>query len=102
MKTENKPTLSLFQCENLRIGQRGIYQGSEPFAQRCKKLGVSAWIEKRATQITQADKNLRTFINIPVGYDLVYGITYRGADFDCGDMPRDLGKVVKGIEIATA
>lgn len=38
--------------------------------------------------------------SLKVGERLQYGVTYKGQDFICGSMPRDLGAFVTGIEIA--
>lgn len=97
MKT---PTLT--QSENLKIGQRGPYivKPGSVCDRRCKNLGIVTWVEKRRAPVTEADRNLRQFIDIPTGYNLVYGITYKGQDFDCGDMPRDISAVTRGVEFA--
>ena len=93
------PTLT--QSESLKIGERGPFiSASEVFNIRIKKLGIVCWVEKRRKAPSGADKILREFIDIPTDYELIYGITYKGRDFDCGDFPRDLGKVIKGIEFA--
>ena len=87
---------------DMKIGQRGEYHVAPGISKRrCEKLGILCWYEKRKTEITSQDKALRQFIDIPVGYEAVYGITYKGKDYDCGSMPRDLGTVIKGIEIGT-
>jgi len=91
---------TLTQSESLKVGARGEYKGGPEFTARCEAIGVSLWVEKRPAKPDAFTRNLRTFVSLSGDYKLVYGISFRGADYDCGDMPRDLGKVVRGIEIA--
>lgn len=96
--------LTLTQAEGLRIGQRGQYLPSNTsgiFAARLMKHCITCWIDKRRKTPSESDKALREFIDLPYGYELIYGITYKGVDYDCGDIPRDLGRVVQGIDIAS-
>jgi hypothetical protein len=67
---------------------------------RAKKLGVSCWKEKRTHEPDEAERNLMTFIDVNVCERYYYGITYKGKDYICGDLPRDIGTVLLGIEIA--
>jgi hypothetical protein len=99
---DNKETKwTLTQSENLKIGERGVYVFRGPNSKtRAERLGVTCWVQKTKTPITDSDKTLREFIDIPVGYKLEYGINYKGKEFVCGDCPRDLGSVIFGIEIA--
>lgn len=93
--------VTLTQSEELKVGQRGQYQFQDSkLAAASASAGITAWIEKRKSDITADDRNLRQFVDISVGYKLVYGITFEGKDYDCGDMPRDLGRVIRGIRIA--
>lgn len=94
------PTLT--QSEQLKIGERGIYvpKSGGKLEARCIALGIICWLDKRAPEPeTESDRALRAFIDLGERYELVYGITYAGKDYDCGDMPRDIGGVVKGIAI---
>jgi hypothetical protein len=106
MKTETNPNAArdtghtLTQSENLKVGARGDYKSGPEFTARCEAIGVSLWVEKRPAKPDAFTRNLRTFVSLPGDYKLVYGISFQGADYDCGDMPRDLGKVLRGIEIA--
>jgi hypothetical protein len=96
--------VTLTQSEELKIGERGVFtpQVGCKFAANCEFLNITCWVEKRKKAPTPSDNALREFIEFPTGYELVYGITYQGTDHDCGDMPRDLSKVVNGILIARA
>jgi hypothetical protein len=67
---------------------------------RAEKLGVKCWKEKRTHEPDEAERNLRMFIDINVCERYYYGITYKGKDYICGDLPRDIGTVLLGIEIA--
>jgi hypothetical protein len=97
----NETRLSLTQSENLKIGERGVYVFRGPKTKsRAERLGITCWVQKTKAPITDSDKALREFIDIPVGYKLEYGINYKGREFVCGDCPRDLGSVIIGIEIA--
>lgn len=97
-----QPVKTLTQSESLRIGERGEFIGGPSFTERCNAVGVKCWVEKKKYRTDDCLRNLRTFISLPGDYKLVYGITYEGKDYECGDMPRDLGKVVRGIAIAKA
>lgn len=89
------------QFEKLEIGQRAEYiSDQEWFNQRTASLGIKCWVEKRKKELTESDKALKKFIDLPMGYSLHFGITYNGNDFNCGDVPRDLSYVVRGIGIA--
>lgn len=94
---------TLTQSETLRIGERGRFtpKPGGVVESHCSKLGISLWVEKRKKEPTEFEKNLRTFIAIPMGYELVYGISYKGVDHVCGNAPRDLRGVVNGIAIAS-
>lgn len=95
--------ITLEGMQRAKIGTREKYLLSTKAVCRpiADKLGIKCWVEKRRKEADEFEKNLRTFIDIPTGYITIYGITYKGADFDCGDMPRDLGKVIQGIGIAS-
>ena len=67
---------------------------------RAKKLGVTCWKEKRTHEPDEAERNLRMFIDINVSERYYYGINYKSKDYVCGDLPRDIGTVLLGIEIA--
>lgn len=67
---------------------------------RCKKYGISCWIEKREEEMTEEQKNMSQFIDINFSIHSYYGITYKGNDYICGELPRDLSGIVRGIEIA--
>lgn len=95
--------MTLTQSENLKIGERGVYvpKSNGALERRCCALGIVCWLEKRAPKPMDAsERTLREFVDMGERYELVYGITFEGKDYDCGDMPRDLGGVVKGIAIA--
>lgn len=92
--------MSITQSETLKIGQRGEYIPKGITLSRCEKLNIKCWVEKRKHTPDEFEKNLRTFVDIPVDYRLVYGITWNGKDYDCGDVPRDMGYVIKGVAIA--
>lgn len=93
--------LTITQSESLRTGERGEYAPTtDTLATLIIRLGAKCWVEKRKATITDQDRALRAFIDVPLGYTLTYGITWRGKDYDCGDMPRDIGRVLRGIEIA--
>lgn len=91
---------TLTQSEHLKAGERGEYiSQSEPFNRRIAMLGITCWVSKSRVLPSESDLALRPFISTP-NYRLEYGITFEGKDYGCGDMPRDLGKVVRGIAIA--
>lgn len=114
MKTKSKSNaareagqtkLTITQSEDLRMGERREYTPSNPtgvFAERIAKHGISVWLEKRPKTPDAYERNLRHFIALDFSYELVYGLTYKGKDYDCGSMPRDLGYVVKGIDIGAS
>lgn len=93
--------LTFTQSEQLKIGERGEYIPGPITAERAKRLDIKCWLDKRKAQPSESDKALREFVDLSYGYKLVYGITYKGKDFDCGDMPRDLNRIIQGIDIAT-
>lgn len=93
-----KNRVTIERIEKAKFGTRGEYILDEkskcrPFAE---KLGITCWVEKRRSDVGA----LRGFIDLPTDYRNIYGITYNGKDHDCGDMPRDMGKVILGIAIA--
>lgn len=93
------PTLT--QSETLKTGQRGPFEITKPKpAARAAALGITAWVEKRRAEITAEDRLLSTFVDLPMGYSLMYGIRFEGRDYECGNMPRDIGGVIRGIAIA--
>jgi hypothetical protein len=96
------PTLT--QSETLRVGERGPFIPDpvkfKKLITRAKVVGFTVWVEKRKTEITEADKTLRLFIDLPRGYKIVYGITWKGRDYEAGDSPRDLSVFTRGMTAA--
>lgn len=98
---EERRKANIRNTEYLRIGERVAWMAGVEFSARCQKLGVKLWVEKSRPTTTRDDRTLSGLIADFAPYALVYGIHYKGCDYAVGDMPRDLEKVVKGIEIAT-
>ena len=82
--------LTLTQSEHLRIGERGEYilRHDKPKA-RAVRLGASCWVEKRppTKEQKESDDALRWMIDVGPSYQLVYGFTWKGRDYDAGENP---------------
>jgi hypothetical protein len=98
METE----LTLTQSENLKPGEMGEYFfRSQHQEERRKRLKMRCWVRKVKTNPTESDKRLREFIDLPFGeYVLEYSISYKQHLYICGDCPRDMSNVIRGIEFA--
>lgn len=93
---------STIPSERLSIGERGAYipKAGGKMEARCRLLKIKCWLEKRKPKpMDDSERTLRQFIDLGARYELVYGLTFKGVDYDCGDMLRDLGAVVRGIAI---
>jgi hypothetical protein len=93
--------LTLTQSEGLKIGRRGAYVPRvASVRQAADHLGITCWVEKREPKpMDAAERTLRQMVDMGDRYELMYGITFSGDDYECGDQPRDIGGTIRGIAI---
>ena len=95
-------TAKEINAKPLRVGEKVEYALGPWMTALAKRVGVTqVWrscVPETADEKAFRD-NLAEFIDIGRGV-YVYSIEYKGKEHTCGNMPRDIGKVMRGMAIA--